>query len=134
MWTGFYAGLNAGYGFVGSQGVNTYSVPAAIPYYELRYTNGAAVSPFSYSSIDNSGFIGGAQFGYNWQYGSNFVIGLETDIQGAGMNGTALTNSLVPLLRCGGSECGMYTSVNSYKSLDYLGTVRRRVGYLATPT
>jgi outer membrane immunogenic protein len=56
-WTGFYAGVNAGYGWA-----------------RMSDTAGAGVNP--------KGFIGGAQLGYNWQM-SNFVFGVEADFQGS---------------------------------------------------
>jgi outer membrane immunogenic protein len=59
-WTGFYAGLNAGYGWnVGDS-----------RYYDPAFRNGKR----------SGGFIGGAQAGYNYQFGM-FVGGLETDLQ-----------------------------------------------------
>jgi len=57
-WTGFYIGLNAGYGWA-----------------RLTDTAGASVDP--------KGFIGGGQIGYNWQV-SSFVLGVEADFQGSG--------------------------------------------------
>jgi outer membrane immunogenic protein len=61
-WTGFYAGVNAGYGW--STGTSRYYDPA-----------------FGYvGSSSNGGFVGGGQVGYNYQMGA-FVIGAETDIQ-----------------------------------------------------
>jgi outer membrane immunogenic protein len=57
-WTGFYAGLNAGYGWAN-----------------------VSVSG-SGSSSDLDGFVGGGQIGYNWQTGP-LVIGLEGDFQGS---------------------------------------------------
>ena len=54
-WTGFYAGLNAGYGWA------SLSDP---------------------SGTDNlNGFVGGGQAGYNWQF-NNIVVGVEGDFQG----------------------------------------------------
>ena len=61
-WTGFYAGLNAGYGW--STGTSRYYDPA------FGYTGGSS----------NGGFVGGGQAGYNYQMGM-FVIGAEADIQ-----------------------------------------------------
>ena len=57
-WTGFYAGVNAGYGW--SDDDND-SIALA-------------------DDEDDGGFVGGAQVGYNYQIGS-FVVGLEGDIQ-----------------------------------------------------
>lgn len=55
VWTGFYAGLNAGYGW-------------------------ASWTPPGGGSLDMKGFLGGGQLGYNWQIGS-FVLGAEGDLQ-----------------------------------------------------
>lgn len=74
-WTGFYIGANAGWGW-GSSG--------------------------SYSP---SGFVGGLQAGYNWQFaGSPFVVGIETDFNWTGLSDGAFSNT-------------------------YIGTVRARAGF-----
>lgn len=57
-WTGFYVGVNAGYGWAST-----------------------SVSGFSGSS-DLNGFVGGGQIGYNWQGASPLVLGIEADFQG----------------------------------------------------
>lgn len=62
-WTGFYAGVNLGYGW------------------------GRASDDLGLASSMN-GVIGGAQIGYNWQLSNNFVFGLETDFQGSGQRQT----------------------------------------------
>jgi outer membrane immunogenic protein len=77
-WTGFYIGGNAGWGWGSALGT------------------------------DPSGYIIGLQAGYNFQYASGLLAGVETDIAITGLeasNGTATVN------------------------LDYLGTVRGRLGY-----
>jgi outer membrane immunogenic protein len=61
-WSGFYAGVNAGYGW--STGTSRYYDPAF----------GVA------GGRRKGGFIGGVQGGYNYQLGM-FVIGAETDLQ-----------------------------------------------------
>jgi outer membrane immunogenic protein len=65
-WTGFYVGVNGGYG--GDK--NTYSI------------NNIG----NIASITSGGFIGGGQIGYNWQAGS-FIYGLEADIQATNIQG-----------------------------------------------
>lgn len=62
-WTGFYVGVNAGYGWV--SGGNDYYDPT------FGYVRRGG---------DDGGFVGGGQIGYNYQIG-NFVIGAETDLQ-----------------------------------------------------
>jgi outer membrane immunogenic protein len=56
VWSGFYAGVNAGYGWG-------------------TISNGGI-------SDTMKGFVGGAQLGYNWQI-SSFVLGVEGDFQGS---------------------------------------------------
>jgi outer membrane immunogenic protein len=64
-WTGFYAGLNAGYGWA-----------------NVSLSNGGG------SGSDLDGFVGGGQIGYNWQSGA-LLIGLEGDFQGSAQSTSA---------------------------------------------
>jgi outer membrane immunogenic protein len=63
-WTGFYVGVNAGYGW------NTHSNDTVFVPGVGFVSNGGS----------NGGFVGGGQVGYNYQMGM-FVLGAETDIQ-----------------------------------------------------
>lgn len=69
-------------------------------------------------SKDRTGVIGGAQIGYNWQTGP-VVYGLEADFNGH----SSISNN---------NDAFGYGSSNSGSG--YLGTVRGRIGFLATPT
>jgi outer membrane immunogenic protein len=69
-WTGFYVGVNAGYGW-NTNDNNTFVDPVL----GVVSTGGS-----------DGGFVGGGQVGYNYQMGQ-FVIGLETDIQYADLGG-----------------------------------------------
>ena len=68
-WTGWYIGANAGYGVGYGQGT---------------FAFGPAFETFNAMP---AGAFGGGQLGYNYQFGS-FVVGAETDIQGAGISDT----------------------------------------------
>ena len=70
-WTGFYLGLNGGYGFGRSE------------------FNGTLPS----GSFDTSGGLFGATVGYNWQTGP-VVFGLEGDIDWSGMRGSGTCGGL----------------------------------------
>lgn len=77
-WTGFYVGGNAGWGWGSALGT------------------------------DPSGYLIGLQAGYNFQYASGLLAGVESDIAITGLDATG----------AGGTV-----------SLDYIGTVRGRLGY-----
>jgi outer membrane immunogenic protein len=133
-WTGFYAGLNAGGEWFGSSSVSTTSVPifnagfgGAQPFQGTITT----LSNFTSRVGNAAGFIGGGQIGYNWQFNS-WLVGLESDIQGvAGARGSATTSG--SLLIPGFAQSTTQTASVS-RSLDYLGTVRGRIGFIAQPT
>ena len=85
-------------------------------------------------SGNNGGFIGGGQLGYNWQFNS-WVAGFEADIQGIGDHrniGVGGTIQFIPPVI--GSGVSMSTSMALAKEVDWLGTVRGRLGWLATPS
>jgi outer membrane immunogenic protein len=98
-WNGFYLGLSGGYGF----GRSSWSDPLA----------GGDSGRF-----DTRGGLLGGQVGYNWQTGRT-VIGLETDLNWANLNGTASGPGVCTLN--GGGECRTEQS--------WFGTTRARIGY-----
>ncbi len=115
-WTGFYLGLNAG-GIVAN---TTGTVDTVTP-------NIAILAPsFPTVSASNFGFIGGAQAGFNWQSGS-FVFGVEGDIAFTTAKGTQsfAVPTIIP---------GIFVTGNAQAKLDYLATIRGRIGYTITPT
>ena len=103
-WTGPYVGINGGYAWGGNSNATGYS--PVIGSYSI--VGGGAVD----AAFGSNGWFGGAQAGYNWQRG-NLVLGIEADIQGGDIKGSATT-------------AGPTTAENS---LDWFGTVRGRVGY-----
>jgi opacity protein-like surface antigen len=115
-WTGFYIGVNGGYGGgVVSGHTEEYSAQAN----QLSDTN---------SLLQGGGFLFGGQLGYNHQLSNNWVIGVETDFQWSGVKawtgGTNLFN---------GSGFGFpaadLQAANGVYALDWFGTTRARVGY-----
>lgn len=116
-WTGFYIGLNAGYGWANSDGSTTLLPTAAL----------FGVRPFT-SSTDLDGFLGGVQAGYNWQ-ADNFVVGVEADIDYANLDGNHLVTPLSTF--AGVPVPGWFQRGTG--DMDWFGTVRARAGFLATP-
>ena len=116
-WTGFYVGLNAGVGWANNNNNNNLPL-GAIP-----------VTGFvSSGNSNNAGFVGGAQAGYNYQFGAGqgVVIGAETDFQFADISHDR--NNQVPftLAQFPGTT---FVPGSGHSSGNYLGTVRGRIGY-----
>jgi outer membrane immunogenic protein len=142
MWTGFYVGLNAGYGWDASPNVYTSAAGTKADIESIfvvppPYIAADALSATSVASARANGFIGGGQAGYNYQWGNNFVVGLEADIQGAGIRGRGgflgLGSASVDFEGATFTD-NVVSTVEHRKTVDWLGTVRGRLGYLVTPT
>jgi opacity protein-like surface antigen len=139
IWSGLYIGLNNGYAWLNSGAFSTSAVNVSetppLPILGLPDRLwGAASAQGATGSVGArlNGFFAGGQLGYNWQFGERYVAGLEADIQGAGVRGGGGFQTLTP--------AAVYppfvaaTSVNLNRSLEYIGTVRGRLGYAVTPT
>lgn len=124
-WTGFYGGIQFGGGW-GDEAVNNNSGndPVAVSLF-----NGAIFgnSPLlGAPRISQSGAVGGVEAGYNWQVGSTWLLGIETEFSGSGMSGT--NSATAGFL---GATASQMETVN--QQTDWFGTVRGRAGWLATP-
>ena len=75
-WTGFYVGVNAGWGWRQNSDTESVFLTPGLGA-GLVGLNGTVFFPGN----DDGVFTGGGQIGYNYQIGS-FVIGAEADIQG----------------------------------------------------
>lgn len=78
-WTGFYAGITAGW----ARG------------------NSEHTSPGAHVDYDIDGFVGGGTIGYNWQFNPNWVVGIEADFSGADIYGSGPSSAT---FGCGGSN------------------------------
>jgi outer membrane immunogenic protein len=124
-WTGFYAGVNAGYGFSDNNrnGVGTFTAtPGSLSGPLAGYTG---VVTNGFGDRNNDGFVGGGQIGYNYQIG-NWVIGLEADAQWADMNHDRRGSFVTLTPPVAGFVGGRNADLGG---IDWFGTVRGRVGY-----
>jgi outer membrane immunogenic protein len=124
-WTGFYAGLNAGYGWAhnsaditGDGSAGNYIVNGI-----FTGTDSGANSTHS-QSLRARGIVGGLQAGYNWQFARSWVAGLETDIQFFSDDGQASTTGAVGFF-------AVPHTLTSEQDLQWFGTLRGRLGFLA---
>jgi len=122
-WSGFYGGVNAGW--VGSTGNTITFSGTDTGASGLGSMLADGVIPSSIN-LGYNGFLGGGQLGYNWQRG-NWVFGLEGDIDwvSAKSSGTFPDCPLPP------PPVGLAPplTLNATRELDWLGTVRGRIGY-----
>jgi len=137
-WTGFYAGLNMGYTWLGNNDITSSAAPSvAFDPPGINAGGGAAVAAVLSAAGTNrfpgelDGFIGGGQIGYNFQMAS-FVAGIEADIMGIG--GADKSSQSTRNIPTPGFADVFNVTVTAQKKLDYLGTVRGRLGYLWTPS
>jgi outer membrane immunogenic protein len=138
-WTGFYGGLNIGGGWV--DGGNTANLAYADPAFPVLAAPAGFTTPNLFllpgaTTGTSAGVVGGGQIGFNYQFGTSFLIGVEADMQGTSMSAGsgsnltafpspyAATNLLLPLAGSAGGNLG----------LPWFGTVRGRIGYLVTPS
>ncbi len=120
-WTGFYLGVNGGYG----GGTNDYpmSIKASgiTPPADVSVASEPDTFKYNFGVENNSsGFFGGAQIGYNYQV-DNFVVGIEGDISASNIE----------------SKLNLYSDtanaeVSGNSEVDWFATARLRGGYAAT--
>jgi outer membrane immunogenic protein len=103
-WTGFYAGINAGYVFETGKSQLTGS-PALL---------GTGLAPIGALKTMGDGFMVGGTLGYNYQIG-NFVMGLEGDLSYVDL-GKNVAGGFAPL------------TATLSQDMSYFGTVRGRLG------
>jgi outer membrane immunogenic protein len=132
-WTGWYVGGNIGGAFNNETASELAVSGAGFPILGAGTPLYGGTQNFK---LNSSGFIGGAQAGYNWQTSTNTVVGVEADIQGSGLKGstpcvvvcgTPLVTAPAPAIL---AAFPVIFGSNSFShQLDWFGTVRGRVGY-----
>jgi len=111
-WTGFYLGVNGGYGWQNNIDIDVKTFP----------TSGGAGVYNSYEIKSNlSGGFGGGEIGYNFQR-NNIVFGVEADIQGSDLKDSGTSRFLV-----GPNQ--VLVTLGSSIDVNWFGSVRGRLGY-----
>jgi len=155
-WGGFHVGLDGGYAWDPNVYTTTLPVLAGFDnqeiddfgavYSGITHSGASALSATGATHPIVSGVFGGGQVGYDHQFGSSFVAGVEADVQGAGIRGRggfvgAASTSFTDVGSCSlantaGAGCidTVASHVQNEKSINWIGTARVRFGYLAMPT
>lgn len=120
-WTGFYAGVNIGYGFNDP----TVSFIGGDPLIQGFTVGGCGLcgGPVPSASYNIQGVTGGGQIGYNWQVAPAWLVGIEADFNGFGVSNT-VTSAFAFADRPIGN------SIVATQSNEWFGTVRARLGWL----
>ena len=115
-WTGFYVGVNAGWGWNNNDDVTSVAVPAG------AVGVGSVAGTITFEDDDDDGFVGGGQIGYNYQFGT-FVVGLEADLQWADLGGSDGAATFP-------AQWAVYDfePAGAAGGIDWFGTVRARLG------
>lgn len=118
-WTGFYLGIQGGYGWTG-----TASTGILDPFNALGPGAGAGTPGTFLFDPDASGGMVGGHIGYNWQASSNLVLGGEVDWSWSDINGSAGVSPIpYPTDVRPGSSVAADLDINS------LGSARARLAY-----
>ncbi len=118
-WTGFYVGANFG----GGWGSNAISGSANATFPGIPGIPGNFPSVFS-GTVNSGGILGGGQIGFNYEFQSHWVAGIEADIDASSIRGSANNMCATSTIGLGIAGCQSATS-----NLQDFGTVRGRVGY-----
>lgn len=121
-WAGWYAGLNVGYGWDSDGSASVWGWNAG-----NQAALASGLRPTMMKS-DRNGVLGGGQVGYNMQRDA-LVYGLEADFSGLDSYGSATYRNAAPF---GTSPAGERSYFQH--DLDWLGTVRGRVGWAMGPS
>ncbi|MFZ2156014.1 MAG: outer membrane beta-barrel protein [Bradyrhizobium sp.] len=119
-WTGFYIGANGGYGW-NSASISDAPGDQNTNYVFLGQPNVASSS----ASFDGTGWLGGVQAGYNWHLNQRWLAGVEADFDWSDIGGNGSAPTVIFL---GNNPA----TLNVSQKVEWFGTLRARVGYLAS--
>src|SRR5262249_48890545 len=125
-WTGWYAGFNFGVidplDSIGTTNAAVLSTSSFPP--NATVLAGALTSDAGRGNTDGLGAIGGFQIGYNFQWTPAILIGFETDIQATSLRQSNTLGIFGPVTATG----NWVGAINGTRDVDWLGTVRGRIG------
>jgi outer membrane immunogenic protein len=117
-WTGFYVGANIGGAWSNNDALWS-PLPASATFGAFPIAGNAG----------GSSAIGGFQAGYNWQFAPTWVAGLEADWSWAKTGGSFNQ----PWVSNPGSAAVAGSFTNMGSTLDWVSSLRARLGYLVLP-
>jgi hypothetical protein len=122
-WSGFYAGVNLGYGTG-----NLNSSVAVEPFTQINPFDFTFPGGTSSANGKPTGIVGGIQLGYNWRLATGWLAGIESDIQAAGQKSSALGQFSGITEACTFLACAYTNTTDITAKLSWFGTTRGRAG------
>jgi outer membrane immunogenic protein len=122
IWTGFYIGGEIG-GAWANRSVN-YTANDPVANALVAGTLTGTGQPLFPNTFNMSGMVGGAEAGYNWQVGRQWLLGIETDYNGSSLRGTGNSSSVFT------TAPPTNNALTEKQSVDWYGTLRGRLGWL----
>ncbi|OKO70487.1 outer membrane beta-barrel protein [Bradyrhizobium sp. AS23.2] len=115
-WAGFYIGGHVG----GARGPDVGQSWAELP------GPNSQDDPVFFGRASATNVIGGAHAGYNWQASPNWMFGVEGDFSWTSLDATARQSPMT----FNGAPLGAASFVTMNSHIDWLASVRGRVGYV----
>ena len=117
-WTGAYVGANGGWLSSTSNTIGNTGTDDGVGGLGTGLATGTIPTT---AGLGYNGYLLGGTFGYNWQVAKNWVVGVETDFDGAVAKGNLDTGTVI-------GPQGMPQDTTFSRELDWLGTFRGRAG------
>ena len=123
-WTGCFVGAHVGGGLQRKTFTDTGSGP---------HLGGPLDVDARQFSFDPSGFVGGGQFGCNYQFAQEWVVGIEADIEGADIQGSK-TDSRSRVTDTTPTTTTVTTfGLGAHSKSTWLGSAAARIGWAPGP-
>ena len=123
-WTGCFVGAHAGGGLQRKTFSDTGSAP---------HIGGPLDVDARQFSFDPSGFVGGGQFGCNYQFAQEWVVGIEANIDGADIRGSK-TDSHSRITGTTATTTTVTTfGLGAHSKSTWLGSATARIGWAPGP-
>lgn len=123
---GWYVGLNAGFGITSGNGIANTGTDTGLGGLGSILVGTPPGLPLE-ADANPQGFVGGGQFGYNWQYARGFLLGVEGDFDGVAAKKTFIAGPSIGASNITAINFAPTTGI-FHREWDWVSTLRARFG------